>query len=95
VSTKSWELQWLAQVTRLHAVAARSSRGLHLDGPRVHSLSLNRDAAQRIEEIIVKRIIRLVAGVLFICASSAAMAQSADGGMRIAVVSMETRRPLE
>jgi uncharacterized protein YfaS (alpha-2-macroglobulin family) len=33
--------------------------------------------------------------VLVICASSAAMAQSADGGMRIAVVSMETQRPLE
>ena len=43
----------------------------------------------------MKRIIRLFAGVLIICASSAAMAQSADGGMRIAVVSMETQRPLE
>src|SRR5687768_7995042 len=43
----------------------------------------------------MKRIIRLFAGVLVICASSAAMAQSADGGMRIAVVSMETQRPLE
>ena len=43
----------------------------------------------------MKRIIRLFAGALVICASSAAMAQSADGGMRIAVVSMETQRPLE
>ena len=43
----------------------------------------------------MKRIIRLFAGVLVTCASSAAMAQSADGGMRIAVVSMETQRPLE
>ena len=43
----------------------------------------------------MKRIIRLFAGVLVICASPAAMAQSADGGMRIAVVSMETQRPLE
>src|SRR5688500_19803439 len=43
----------------------------------------------------MKRIVRLFAGVLVICASSAAMAQGADGGMRIAVVSMETRRPLE
>ena len=43
----------------------------------------------------MKRIIRLFAVVLVICASPAAMAQSADGGMRIAVVSMETQRPLE
>ena len=43
----------------------------------------------------MKRIIQLFAGALVICASSAAMAQSADGGMRIAVVSMETQRPLE
>ncbi|HEU4693844.1 MAG TPA: TonB-dependent receptor, partial [Vicinamibacterales bacterium] len=43
----------------------------------------------------MKRIIRLFAGVLIICASSAAMAQSAEGGLRIAVVSMETQRPLE
>src|SRR5688572_3460566 len=43
----------------------------------------------------MKRIIRLFAGVLAICASSVAMAQSADGGMRIAIVSMETQRPLE
>ena len=43
----------------------------------------------------MKRIIRLFAGVLVICASSAAMAQSEDGGMRIAVVGMETQRPLE
>ncbi len=43
----------------------------------------------------MKHIIRLFAGVLVICASSAAMAQSADGGMLIAVVSMETQRPLE
>jgi hypothetical protein len=43
----------------------------------------------------MKQIIRLFAGVLVICASPAAMAQSADGGMRIAVVSLETKRPLE
>jgi hypothetical protein len=43
----------------------------------------------------MKRIIRLFAGVLVICASSVAMAQSADGGMRIAVISKETQRPLE
>jgi hypothetical protein len=43
----------------------------------------------------MKRIIRLFAGVLVICASSVAMAQSADGGMRIAVTSKETQRPLE
>lgn len=43
----------------------------------------------------MKRIIRLFAGVLVFCASTAAMAQSADGGMRIEVISMETQRPLE
>ncbi|HKX98510.1 MAG TPA: TonB-dependent receptor [Steroidobacteraceae bacterium] len=43
----------------------------------------------------MKRITRLFAGLLVICASSAAMAQSADGGMRIAVVSKQTQRPLE
>ncbi len=43
----------------------------------------------------MKRTIRLLAGLLVICASSAAMAQGADGGMRIAIVSMETRRPIE
>jgi hypothetical protein len=43
----------------------------------------------------MKRTIGLFAGVLVICASSAAMAQGADGGMRIAVVGMETQRPLE
>ena len=43
----------------------------------------------------MKRIIRLFAGLLVICASPAAMAQSADGGMRISVVSVETQRPLE
>ena len=59
------------------------------------ALSLHGNRAQHNEEIGMKRIIRLFAGVLFICASSAAMAQSADGGMRIAVVSMETQRPLE
>src|SRR5688572_26313623 len=42
----------------------------------------------------MKRIIRLFAAVLVICASSAAMAQGADSGMRIAVVSVETQRPL-
>ena len=43
----------------------------------------------------MKQTIGLFAGLLVLCASSAAMAQSADGGMRIAVVSMETQRPLE
>ena len=43
----------------------------------------------------MKQIILLFAGVLVLCASPAAMAQSAEGGMRIAVVSMETQRPLE
>ena len=43
----------------------------------------------------MKRIIRLFAGALVVCASSAAMAQGADGGMRIAVISKETQRPLE
>ena len=43
----------------------------------------------------MKRTIRLLAGLLVICASSVAMAQGADGGMRIAIVSMETRRPIE
>ncbi len=44
---------------------------------------------------VLKRIIRLVTGMLIICAPSVAMAQGADGGMRIAVVSAETQRPLE
>jgi hypothetical protein len=43
----------------------------------------------------MKRVIRLFAGLLVFCASSAAMAQSVDGGMRISVVSMQTQRPLE
>lgn len=43
----------------------------------------------------MKRVIRLFAGLLVFCASSAAMAQGADGGMRISVVSKETQRPLE
>jgi hypothetical protein len=43
----------------------------------------------------MKRITGLFAGMLVICASSAVMAQGADGGMRIAVVSLETQRPLE
>jgi hypothetical protein len=43
----------------------------------------------------MKRTIRLFAGMLVICASSAAMAQNPDGGMRVAVVSMATQRPLE
>ncbi len=43
----------------------------------------------------MKRIIRILAGALAFCGPFAAMAQSADGGMRIAVVSMETQRPLE
>ncbi len=43
----------------------------------------------------MKRTIRLLAGLLAVCASTLAMAQGADGGMRIAIVSMETRRPIE
>jgi hypothetical protein len=43
----------------------------------------------------MKRITRLFAGMLVICASSAAMAQRTDGGLRIDVVSMESQRPLE
>ncbi len=58
-------------------------------------LSLDGNRAQHNEEIGMKRIIQLFAGVLVICASSAAMAQSADGGMRIEVVNMETQRPVE
>ena len=43
----------------------------------------------------MKRIVQILTGVLAICGPFAAMAQSADGGMRIAVISMETRRPIE
>jgi hypothetical protein len=43
----------------------------------------------------MKRIIQILAGVLAICGPFAAMAQNADGGMRIEVISMETRRPIE
>ena len=43
----------------------------------------------------MKRIIQILAGAMAFCGPSAAMAQGADGGMRIAVVSMETRRPIE
>jgi TonB-dependent Receptor Plug Domain len=43
----------------------------------------------------MKQIIRLFAGLLVFCASSAATAQSAGGGMRISVASKETQRPLE
>jgi hypothetical protein len=43
----------------------------------------------------MKRITRLFAGLLVFCASSAALAQSAGGGMRISVASKETQRPLE
>src|SRR5688500_20339243 len=43
----------------------------------------------------MKRIIQILAGALAFCGPFAAMAQSADGGMRIGVVSMETQRPLE
>jgi hypothetical protein len=43
----------------------------------------------------MKRIVQVLAGVLAIGGPFAAMAQDADGGMRIAVVSMETRRPIE
>jgi hypothetical protein len=53
------------------------------------------ERAHHMESTGMKRIIRLLAGVLVICAPSAAMAQNAEGGMRIAVVSQETRRPLE
>ncbi len=43
----------------------------------------------------MKRILRSLSGLLVICGPGAAMAQEADGGMRIAVVSIETRRPIE
>lgn len=43
----------------------------------------------------MRRIIRLFAGLLVICTSSAAMAQSARGEMRVSVESKETPRPLE
>jgi hypothetical protein len=43
----------------------------------------------------LKRITRLFAGLLLLCASSAALAQNASGGMRISVASKETQRPLE
>jgi hypothetical protein len=43
----------------------------------------------------MKRIFRLLAGMLVMSATSAVMAQGADGGMRISVVSAETQRPLE
>jgi hypothetical protein len=43
----------------------------------------------------MRRIIPILAGALAFCGPFAAMAQSADGGMRIAVVSKETQRPLE
>lgn len=44
----------------------------------------------------MKRVVGIFTGVLLLCASSAgAMAQGADGGMRITVVSVEARRPLE
>ena len=43
----------------------------------------------------MKRIIRPLAVLLVFFASSAAMAQGADGGLRISVVGMETQRPLE
>ena len=39
--------------------------------------------------------LRLFAGLLVISASFAAMAQSAGGGLRIAIASKETQRPLE
>jgi len=42
-----------------------------------------------------KRIIRLFEGLLVICTSSAAMAQSVVGGTRTSVASKETQRPLE
>src|SRR5688500_13736169 len=58
-------------------------------------LSLDGHRAQHNEDIGMQRIIRLFAGVLVICASSAAMAQSADGGMRIEVVNLETQRTVE
>jgi hypothetical protein len=51
--------------------------------------------AEHTEEIGMKLVIQLFAALLVLCASSAAMAQSAEGGMRIAVFSMETQRPLE
>jgi hypothetical protein len=47
------------------------------------------------EEFAMNRIILLLAATAALFAPCTAMAQSADGGMRIAVVSMETQRPLE
>ena len=52
-------------------------------------------APQHQEQIGMKGMIRIFAAALVLCASSAAMAQSAEGGLRIAVVSKETQRPLE
>jgi hypothetical protein len=52
-------------------------------------------APQHQEQIGMKGMIRIFAAALVFCASSAAMAQSAEGGLRIAVVSKETQRPLE
>jgi uncharacterized protein YfaS (alpha-2-macroglobulin family) len=51
--------------------------------------------AQRTEVTPMKLVIQLFAGLLVFCASSAAMAQNAGGGMRISVASKETQRPLE
>ena len=59
------------------------------------ALSLFGNRAQHNEDIGMKRIVQILAGVLAICGPFAAMAQVADGGIRIAVISMETRRPIE
>src|SRR5688572_9874248 len=52
-------------------------------------------ATSTMRQIGMKRIIQILAGALAFCGPSAAMAQGADGGMRIAVVSVETQRTLE
>ncbi|HSN70990.1 MAG TPA: TonB-dependent receptor [Steroidobacteraceae bacterium] len=43
----------------------------------------------------MKWIVGFLAGILVICGPSLSVAQDADGGMRIEVVSAETRRPIE
>jgi hypothetical protein len=58
-------------------------------------LAIHGGHAERSEELGMKSIIRILSGALAFCGPFAAMAQGADGGMRIAVVSVETQRPLE
>jgi hypothetical protein len=55
----------------------------------------NRITLSRMFRISGSIALRLFAGVLVFCAASAALAQSAGGGMRISVASKETQRPLE